>query len=70
VGTSAGWARTGELNELTPRERDVARGIIDGRTNREVANDPGLTKRRDSKISPVASTPFTFKSGLRLSERS
>jgi two-component system nitrate/nitrite response regulator NarL len=43
VGTSADWA--GEPNELTPRERDVLRGIIDGRTNREIANDLGLTEQ-------------------------
>jgi two-component system nitrate/nitrite response regulator NarL len=28
---------------LTPRERDVVRGVVRGRTNREMAHDLGIT---------------------------
>jgi DNA-binding CsgD family transcriptional regulator len=31
--------------ELTPRERDLVRGIIEGRTNREMARELGLTEQ-------------------------
>lgn len=31
--------------ELTPRERDLVRGIIEGRTNREIARELGLTEQ-------------------------
>ncbi len=31
--------------ELTPRERDVVRGIVGGRKNREIARELGLTEQ-------------------------
>jgi two-component system nitrate/nitrite response regulator NarL len=56
LDTTAGRAPTGEPSELTPRERDVIRGIIAGRTNREIAVDLGLTEQA---IKNVLSTIYT-----------
>jgi two-component system nitrate/nitrite response regulator NarL len=36
--------------QLTPRERDVVRGIIRGRTNREIAKDLGLKEQAIKNI--------------------
>jgi DNA-binding NarL/FixJ family response regulator len=40
---------------LTPRERDVLRGIIGGRTNREIANALGL---REQAVKNILSTVY------------
>lgn len=40
---------------LTPRERDVVRGIMSGRTNREIAKDLGLTEQA---VKNVLSTTY------------
>ena len=31
--------------ELTPRERDLVRGVVEGQTNREMARELGLTEQ-------------------------
>jgi two-component system, NarL family, nitrate/nitrite response regulator NarL len=41
--------------QLTPRERDVVRGVIAGRTNREIAEELGITEQ---SIKNVLSTTF------------
>ena len=43
------------LLELTPRERDLVRGIIAGRTNRELARQFGLTEQ---SVKNVLSTVY------------
>jgi two-component system, NarL family, nitrate/nitrite response regulator NarL len=40
---------------LTPRERDLVRGIVAGRTNREIAHDLGL---REQAVKNVLSTIY------------
>lgn len=37
--------RSGELDELTDRERDVALAVAEGRSNKVVARDLGITER-------------------------
>lgn len=41
--------------DLTPRERDVVRGVVEGRTNREIADELGLTVQA---VKNVLSTVF------------
>jgi two-component system nitrate/nitrite response regulator NarL len=50
LDTSAGRAKTGEPSQLTPRERDVIRGIIAGRRNREIAMDLDLSEQAIKNI--------------------
>ena len=40
---------------LTPRERDVVRGVIGGRTNREIAGELGL---REQAVKNLLSTVY------------
>jgi len=40
---------------LTPRERDVVRGIASGRTNREIAREHGLSEQ---SVKNVLSTVY------------
>jgi two-component system, NarL family, nitrate/nitrite response regulator NarL len=41
--------------ELTPRERDVVHGVVGGRTNREIADELGLSVQA---VKNVLSTVF------------
>jgi two-component system, NarL family, nitrate/nitrite response regulator NarL len=66
VGTNPDWDRPGGLNELTPRERDVVRGIIDGRTNREIGNDLGLTEQAVRNVLSTIYGKFHVRSRLEL----
>lgn len=46
---------TGSRVQLTPRERDVVRRVLAGRTNREIAEELGLTEQ---SVKNILSTTF------------
>lgn len=66
MATSAGRAPTGERTELTPRERDVVRGIVAGRTNREIALELGLTEQAIKNVLSAVYTKCQVRNRLEL----
>jgi two-component system nitrate/nitrite response regulator NarL len=66
VETRVGRAPTGEPNELTPREREVVRGLIAGRTNREIALDLGLTEQAIKNILSAIYAKYQVRNRLEL----
>ncbi|HEU5169785.1 MAG TPA: response regulator transcription factor [Gemmatimonadales bacterium] len=74
-GELARERRSGELDSLTARERDVLRGIVAGQTNKEIAAELGISHRtvethreslmRKLRIHTVAGlTRFALESGM------
>jgi two-component system nitrate/nitrite response regulator NarL len=52
--------------QLTPRERDVVRGIIRGRTNREIANSLGLKEQAIKNILSITYAKCHVRNRLEL----